>query len=268
MVREGAGGSSYSLGSRSPSHTSFQPASLSQLGNVSSGRSTHRASALTKSSRVRPRRWKNSSLSAYGSVPRGDVEPLVLFVFLTSSSCLTFTTSGNASAPWTFRRKKVQNASAMSSPRHRAGSSLSNSRLMSTREPSTLRIWCRNRSCSPVFHPSARHLPVTGWRSTLRMTCAACLWMGKSVHSRTSRMSPMATSRRPWDGVLGESVGMLNSWGRGMGGRDGLRSFRFVSSGGGREVMIRDERVRVRGVETRARGLFILQPGERARLPC
>ena len=41
----------------------------------------------------------------------------------------------------------------------------------------------------------------------------------------------------------------------------------FVSSGGGREVMIRDERVRVRGVETRARGLFILQPGERARLP-
>ena len=42
----------------------------------------------------------------------------------------------------------------------------------------------------------------------------------------------------------------------------------FVSSGGGREVMIRDERVRVRGVETRARGLFILQPGERARLPC
>ena len=120
MVREGAGGSSYSLGSRSPSHTSFQPASLSQLGNVSSGRATHRASALTKSSRVRPRRWKKASLSAYGSVPRGDVEPLVLFVFLTSSSCLTFTTSGKASAPWTFRRKKVQNASAMSSPRHRA----------------------------------------------------------------------------------------------------------------------------------------------------
>ena len=120
MVREGAGGSSYSLGSRSPSHTSFQPASLSQLGKVSSGRATHRASALTKSSRVRPRRWKKASLSAYGSVPRGDVEPLVLFVFLTSSSCLTFTTSGNASAPWTFRRKKVQNASAMSSPRHRA----------------------------------------------------------------------------------------------------------------------------------------------------
>ena len=52
-----------------------------------------------------------------------------------------------------------------------------------------------------------------------------------------------------------------------MGGRDGLRWFSFVSSGGGREVLIRDERVRVRGVETRARGLFILQPGERARLP-
>ena len=121
MVREGAGGSSYSLGSRSPSHTSFQPASLSQLGKVSSGRATHRASALTKSSRVRPRRWKKASLSAYGSVPRGDVELLVLFVFLTSSSCLTFTTSGKASAPWTFRRKKVQNASAMSSPRHRVG---------------------------------------------------------------------------------------------------------------------------------------------------